>query len=1181
MSKTTLYQTARRFTVLLLLVLIACRQTPDDVPTPLSPTATAIPATAVADEPTPAAEPTADGGVLISELLPGVPGDNNREFVELYNSGNTAVDLDGWSLWYRFNENQADQLLYQWGGRSHIPPFGHTLLLRAEQDVGITPDATFDLSLFERKGGVILYDAAGNVVDALGWGSDAPAAAFMGDPAPIPSDGHSLERLPGGELGNGRNSHNNAADMVAATPNPQNSGSPLTPLPAERLALSLTAPQLLPPGEQFEYVVEVTNLSEQATAVQVTVPIADHFTLIAAPDGAVLADGWLTWQTAVLEPNASASATVTLESPYTYIDTIVTGANATAAGLLPAYSAPQLVVMGGGAVPIAVARQLIGSQVTVEGVATMYTGGFFSGSTSQKFYIEDETGGIQIFAPGGQGIFDIEIGDVVRVTGTTEYYRDSLELIPGDASSDVEIIGTAEPPPPLPVTAADIETNDAVLGRLAILEGTAVRIDEFNFSYEIALQDAAGDVTLVLIEKDTGVTAEPLELGSQYRFTGITEFYQAERQLKPRLPSDILEIFPPVLLVTQQGDNSALPGDELTYTITAVNHTADPMTNVQIITAVPDGDGQLVAINDDGQQDGNVITWTIAELPGSGGRASVSYTVQVNDDAIEPVVAAGATAVADQWSDPASAAPFITFVGEGGVPIWAVQGFGNKSPYVGSEATTQGIVTATFLDLDGFWIQELDSDADPATSAGLFVLFDQPTFPVQVGDAVQITGLVRELSGQTTLTPTSRDQIVVLSSGNALPAPQVYDPPQDQAEALAYNESLEGMLVAVNDTAVAVGPSTRYGEYTVVYEKWGVDQVRRTDPVGYTIYVDDGSTVAHDDQTTLPYAVQRGDRVSGLVGPLAFTFGNYKIEPTTLPVVETAVVELPTFPAASPNELSVATFNVENLFDFRDPHPSSPAPPLPGEYRQRLAEIADAIVAMGAPTVIGLQEVENLEVLQEIAAEAVLAEFGYEAYLIEGFDSRGIDVGYLVRSDRATVDLVSTEGAPETLFARPPLLLQVTLFVDGDDPTIYFLNNHFLSLSAGEAATEPIRTAQAQWNADVINALRAQDLDAYFVVLGDLNSFYQTLPLDTLAAAADLRHVYEWLSAEERPYTYNFEGRTQTLDHILVSPALFARLERVQALHINADFPLPDPADLSFRHISDHDPLLALFSFGE
>ena len=100
------------------------------------------------------------------------------------------------------------------------------------------------------------------------------------------------------------------------------------------------------------------------------------------------------------------------------------------------------------------------------------------------------------------------------------------------------------------------------------------------------------------------------------------------------------------------------------------------------------------------------------------------------------------------------------------------------------------------------------------------------------------------------------------------------------------------------------------------------------------------------------------------------------------------------------------------------------------------------------------------------------------------------------------------------------------------------------------------------------------------MVLGDLNSFYQTLPVDTLEDSG-LQHVYRYLPGEERPYTYIFEGRTQTLDHILVSPPLFTQLAVVEVLHTNADYPLGDPEDSSLRRVSDHDPLVAIFSFAQ
>ena len=75
----------------------------------------------------------------------------------------------------------------------------------------------------------------------------------------------------------------------------------------------------------------------------------------------------------------------------------------------------------------------------------------------------------------------------------------------------------------------------------------------------------------------------------------------------------------------------------------------------------------------------------------------------------------------------------------------------------------------------------------------------------------------------------------------------------------------------------------------------------------------------------------------------------------------------------------------------------------------------------------------------------------------------------------------------------------------------------------------------------VVEQLLAAEPGASVIVMGDLNSFYDTLPIHTLQDAG-LRHLYEFLDQDSGlPYTYIFEGRTQTLDHILLSEDLFGR----------------------------------------
>jgi predicted extracellular nuclease len=193
--------------------------------------------------------------------------------------------------------------------------------------------------------------------------------------------------------------------------------------------------------------------------------------------------------------------------------------------------------------------------------------------------------------------------------------------------------------------------------------------------------------------------------------------------------------------------------------------------------------------------------------------------------------------------------------------------------------------------------------------------------------------------------------------------------------------------------------------------------------------------------------------------------------------------------------------------------------------------------------------------------------------LIEGDDSRGIDVGYLVRGDQAEVLDEVQYPAPGNITSRPPLLVKIQ--TGENDEVIHILNNHFTSMSGGEEATEPRRNAQAAWNAEIVTELFAEDPDALVAVIGDLNSYYGSLPIQTLEESG-LINLFDRLLPDER-YTYVYQGNSQVLDHILVNDQLLNLLVSFEVLHSNADYGLPLSTDTSLYHKSDHDPVIATF----
>ena len=1141
--------------------------------------------TPTVEVPTPTPTPTVRTPLVISEVMAGATGNNNYEFIELYNATEEPLDLEGYRLTYRLSPDAEEVLIYTWDEPSVVPPHGHFLLVRSGVDVGAVPDGEFDHPLNTRFGGLTLWDPAGGVADRVGWG-DKPELA-EGEPAPALENDRSLERRPGGEAGNGQDTDDNRADFALNdAPSPQNTGSLPTPAESQRLEVGLSAPPVAEPGSTFEYEVSVTNRTGgtvHEVELAFTVPVS--LTVVSASEGGVVDQHVVRWTLPELADGETATRTVTVEAPLTYLTALAREATARAADWpRPAFAPPVRTRIQGGVLPIAAARRLMGQRVTVEGTATMYTGGYYAGSGNAKFYLEDGTGGIQIqcFDENGEPP-TVAIGDRVRVSGEVGVYRNSLQIVPTFNPIDVLILERAEPPLPTEMSIEQALRDPAVPGRLIRVTGEATRIEESTYSYQIDLSDEMGNVLLVYVDKLTGLdlTVEGMDVGHRYTVAGIADMYDQVLELKPRIPADIVEVFPPVLRIEGNAPVNGLPGTALPFTLTVHNHTDGPFTGVVVTATLPPENAVLAEVGEDGTAAEGEVRWTIPSIP-PGGSSSVHLTMTVTGSS-GVVSLPSYAAWASEWPTHETDLPLLTFIGET-VPVWAVQGPGFASPYKLKNLTTEGVVTGIFPELGGFWIQNPTPDDDPATSEGLFVYVGEQPVEVAVGDRVRVHGRVRERGAQTELHVATPEDVEVVRQGLPTPTPVPVDPPVEDEAAAAYFEPLEGMLVSLPGPAVAVGPVNQYGEYALVLAEHGVERVLRGDPTGLLIRVDDGSLVRHEDGSTLPYFVRTGDRVVDLAGPLAYTFGNYKIEPLATPTVITAPVPpLPQLPEPGPDEFSVATFNVDNLFDYRDPHPvSDPPKPTRRQYEWRLDRLAAAIRALGAPIIVGVQEIEGSNVLEDLAARPEIAEYRYEGYWIDGPGGR--DIGFLVRGDRAEVVGIGQYQAPEGLFSRPPLMITATVrTASAGEVTVYAIVNHFISKAGGEALTEPRRIREAEWNAHLVDQILERDPEAYVVVLGDLNDYYDSRPLRALMEGSTpggrLIHTLDGVEREER-YSFIYQGVSQLLDHVLVTPSLAEYLEWATPLHINADYPLPRPDTPDPHRCSDHDPVVAMFRLG-
>ena len=368
---------------------------------------------------------------------------------------------------------------------------------------------------------------------------------------------------------------------------------------------------------------------------------------------------------------------------------------------------------------------------------------------------------------------------------------------------------------------------------------------------------------------------------------------------------------------------------------------------------------------------GSIVLGNLVPAAGRGGTATADVTI----DAATPqgTYAVTVTAANDD-APPQTGSCTLTVNVVAPTAIHDIQGAAHISPRNSQTVTgVTGVVTARAT--NGFYLQDPNPDRDPATSEALFV-FTSGAPTVAIGDAVVVNGRVSEFrpggSTSTNLTTTelTGPQVTVVSSGNPLPAATVVGtggrvPPgeviEDDAagdvetsgtfdpttDGIDFYESLEAMRVQLND-AVAVGPTSDFGEISVVGDN-GANAGVRTARGGVVVRPADFNPerLHLDDQLAPTPLVDVGDRFPGaLVGVLDYSFGNFKLYPTSTPTAVAGGLAREATTAAGANQASIATFNVENLD--------------PGDPPAKFAQLAGLIVAnLKAPDIVAVEEVQD------------------------------------------------------------------------------------------------------------------------------------------------------------------------------------------------------------------------------
>lgn len=201
---------------------------------------------------------------------------------------------------------------------------------------------------------------------------------------------------------------------------------------------------------------------------------------------------------------------------------------------------------------------------------------------------------------------------------------------------------------------------------------------------------------------------------------------------------------------------------------------------------------------------------------------------------------------------------------------------------------------------------------------------------------------------------------------------------------------------------------------------------------------------------------------------------------------------------------TVAFYNVENLFDtINDVNKNDEASPImeieDGRseiYNKKLKNLSRVISEIGysetnsLPTIVGLSEVENRRVIEDLINTGKLKNGNYGISHFDSPDARGIDVALIYRKD--FFEILNQNSHFLELFnfnSGEPYYSRDQLVVDGflDGERMFFIVNHWPSRSGGEMRSRPSRNKAAELNVQIIDSIRSIHKNPKILTMGDFN----------------------------------------------------------------------------------------------
>ncbi len=219
---------------------------------------------------------------------------------------------------------------------------------------------------------------------------------------------------------------------------------------------------------------------------------------------------------------------------------------------------------------------------------------------------------------------------------------------------------------------------------------------------------------------------------------------------------------------------------------------------------------------------------------------------------------------------------------------------------------------------------------------------------------------------------------------------------------------------------------------------------------------------------------------------------------------------------------TVAFYNLENLFDTEnDSLTFDDARTAEGKdrwsskkYQKKIGNLAEVLHLIGrdlrakSPDIIGLCELENRGVLQDLLSHKDLSNEDYSLIHYDSPDERGIDVALIYRKTSFTPFFQKSQRLLIHAIDGFRDYTRDLLIVGGmmGETELFILVNHWPSRSGGELRSSPHRIEAARLNIQIIDSLRKRNPDSGFLIMGDFNDNPTDISLKKILKAKGERH---------------------------------------------------------------------------